>query len=51
MLQDFMWNTFERTGNIDAYLAYKQISNIVVNQAQSINNENELNKEMLSEGV
>ena len=25
MLQDFMWTTFERTGNIDAYLSYKEI--------------------------
>ena len=25
MLQDFMWTTFEKTGNIDAYLYCKEI--------------------------
>ena len=25
MLQDFMWTTFEKTGNIDVYLYYKEM--------------------------
>lgn len=25
MLQDFAWNTFEKTGNIDAYVFFKEI--------------------------
>lgn len=28
MLQDFVWNTFEKTGNVDAYLFYKQVEQI-----------------------
>lgn len=30
MLQDFMWTTFEKTGNIDAYLSYKEFEKFVV---------------------
>ncbi len=28
MLEKFMWNSFEKTGNIDAYLSYKEINRV-----------------------
>ncbi|MGE4284783.1 MAG: YqzL family protein [Clostridia bacterium] len=42
----FMWNTFEKTGNIDAYLSFKEIENLrsgmdnAVNGAEEVESEN-----------
>lgn len=33
MLKEFVWNAFEKTGNIDAYVLYKEIQE---NNAQII---------------
>ncbi|MBZ4644814.1 MAG: YqzL-like protein [Petroclostridium sp.] len=38
MLQNFMWNAFEKTGNIDAYLFYKEMEKINCNGIISANN-------------
>ncbi|WHH59573.1 YqzL family protein [Petroclostridium sp. X23] len=37
MLQSFMWNTFEKTGNIDAYLSYKEIEKLGAREGININ--------------
>jgi len=39
MLRDFIWKTFENTGNIDAYLLYKEIEKVSVNEKK--NNKNQ----------
>ncbi|HHV59581.1 MAG TPA: YqzL family protein [Clostridiaceae bacterium] len=36
MLKDFLWNAFLRTGNIEAYLALKEILQKSTNQQETI---------------
>lgn len=38
MLEQIAWNTFESTGNIEAYILYRQLE-----QEQIDNNQNEIN--------
>jgi hypothetical protein len=40
MLKDFFWSTFENSGNIQAYIFYKEL-----NELDKVNNENLINKE------
>ncbi|NLY44285.1 MAG: YqzL family protein [Clostridiaceae bacterium] len=37
MLLDFVWNAFEKTGNINAYLFFKQIEQVNLNKELSVN--------------
>jgi hypothetical protein len=36
-----MWSTFEKTGNINAYLSYKEIEKLNINTTISINDSNQ----------
>lgn len=40
MLRNFLWETFEKTGNIEAYVTFKEIE-----EKNKTSNEMELNKD------
>lgn len=45
MLRDFLWNTFENTGNIEAYLVLKEmVENKATDQEEIIEDEVAISK-------